>query len=101
MDLQPFNDFIMKNSVFFGISVAVLSAFVNELVGSFINDIIFPIIDRDGNDDDESDLKQKLRHKTLTVNKITFKYGSFIYSLIRFSLLIIILLIVTFFIKRH
>lgn len=98
--LQEFNAFVMSNGVLFGISVAIISGFVNELVGSFINDIIFPIIDRDGDKNNTSDLKERLRQKTIEINGITFRHGSFIYALIRFSLLVIILVLISYFITR-
>ena len=58
-------DIIMKNSVMFGITIAVLSSFVNQLVFSFINDIIMPVIDRDGNNDNQPDINKIADYKNL------------------------------------
>ena len=94
MVLDNFTKIIMSNSVLFGISIAVLSTFVNELVFSLINDIILPIIDRDGNNDNDPDIN-KIKNLTVKTNGITFKIGAFIVSLIRFMILIFILFIIS------
>lgn len=94
MVLDNFTKIIMSNSVLFGISIAVLSTFVNELVFSLINDIILPIIDRDGNNDNDPDIN-KIKNITVKTNGITFKVGAFIVSLIRFIILIFILFIIS------
>ncbi len=85
---------LMKNSVLFGISIAVISTFVNQLVLSFMNDIILPIIDRDGNDDQQPDIN-KIVDYTIKTNGITFKIGAFIVALIRFVILIFIIFILS------
>jgi large-conductance mechanosensitive channel len=94
MVLENFTKLIMSNSVLFGISIAVLSTFVNELVFSLINDIILPIIDRDGNNDNDPDIN-KIKNITVKTNGITFKIGAFIVSLIRFIILLLILFIIS------
>ena len=94
MVLENFTKIIMSNSVLFGISIAVLSTFVNELVFSLINDIILPIIDRDGNSDNDPDIN-KIKHITIKTNGITFKIGAFIVALIRFILVLFILFIIS------
>ena len=91
---KQFTEIVMKNSILFGISVAVISAFVNELLFSFINDIIMPIVDRDKDGDNEPDIN-KLKHSTIKIKGITLKIGSFIVALIRFIVLISILFIIT------
>ncbi len=83
---------LMKNSVMLGITIAVLATFVNQLVLSFINDIIMPIIDRDGNNDNQPDIN-KIADYTLKAGGITFRIGAFILALIRFILLLFILFI--------
>jgi len=90
--IAQITDIIMKNSVMFGITIAVLSSFVNQLVFSFINDIIMPVIDRDGNNDNQPDINKIVDYKVKT-GGITFKVGAFILALIRFILLLFILFI--------
>ena len=92
MNLSEFTGIVMKNSVMFGITIAVLSSFVNQLVFSFINDIIMPIIDRDGDNNNEPDIN-RIANYTIKMGGITFRIGSFILALIRFSLLIFIIFI--------
>ncbi len=94
MILTEFTQLIMKNSVLFGITIAVMSTFVNQLVLSFINDIIMPIIDRDGNNDNQPDIN-RIANYTITTNGITFKIGAFIVALIRFVLLLFIIFILS------
>ncbi len=94
MILSEFTELIMKNSVLFGITIAVMSTFVNQLVLSFINDIIMPIIDRDGNNDNKPDIN-RIADYTITTNGITFKIGAFIVALIRFMLLLFIIFILS------
>jgi large-conductance mechanosensitive channel len=94
MIFSHFQELIMKNSVLFGITIAVMSTFVNQLVLSFINDIILPVIDRDGNNDNEPDIN-KIANYTIKTNGITFKIGSFIVALIRFIILIFIIIILS------
>lgn len=90
---------IMKNSVMLGITIAVLATFVNQLVLSFINDIIMPIIDRDGNNDNKPDIN-KIADYTIKTGGITFRVGAFILALIRFVLLLFMLFIVALVIIR-
>ncbi len=99
MIFKEFTELVMKNSVLFGISVAVLSTFINQFLFSFINDIILPIIDRDGDDDKEPDIN-KITNYTVKVHGITFKVGSFIVSIIRFVIIIIILFLIASFVIK-
>ena len=91
--IEEFTDIIMKNSVMLGITIAVLATFVNQLVVSFINDIIMPIIDRDGNNDNKPDIN-KIADYTIKTGGITFRIGAFILALIRFVLLLFMLFII-------
>ncbi len=100
MVLKQFNEFVMRNGVMFGISVAVLSAFINELVGSFINDIIFPLFESDKDKDTYPDLRTKMYNLTFDLNGKKIRYGSFLYSLIRFIILIVIIFIVVALVKK-
>ena len=102
MVLKQFNEFVMRNGVMFGISVAILSAFINELVGSFINDIIFPLFETTKQEEKDKypDLRSKMNSIVYTFNGKTIRYGSFLYSLIRFMILIGIIFIVVLLIKK-
>lgn len=101
MVLKEFNEFVMRNGVMFGISVAVLSAFINELVGSFINDIIFPLFESDKDKDKYPDLRTKMYNLTFNLNGKIIRYGSFLYALIRFIILIIIIFIIVTLVKKN
>jgi large-conductance mechanosensitive channel len=99
MVLHHLTDFVIKNSVLLGITVVVIATFVNELVISFINDIILPVIERDGNNDNEPDIN-RLKHIIYKTNGITFKIGSFLISLIKFCILMVILFFISIFILK-
>lgn len=100
MVLKQFNEFVMRNGVMFGISVAILSAFINELVGSFINDIVFPLFESDKDKDKYPDLRTKMYYLTFNLNGKTIRYGNFLYSLIRFMILICIIFIIVALVKK-
>ena len=92
--ITEFTSIIMKNTVMLGITIAVLSTFINQLVLSFINDIIMPIIDRDGNNDNTPDINKIADYK-VKIGGITFRFGAFILALVRFVLLLFMLFIVS------
>jgi large-conductance mechanosensitive channel len=94
MSLSEFTKILMKNTIMLGITIAVIASFVNQLVFSFINDIIMPVIDRDGNNDNIPDIN-KISNYTVKTNGITFKMGAFIVALIRFILLLFIIFILS------
>jgi large-conductance mechanosensitive channel len=100
MVLKQFNDFVMRNGVMFGISVAILSAFINELVGSFINDIVFPLFEDTEEKEKYPDLRTKMYNLTFDINGKKIRYGNFLYTLIRFMILIGIIFLVVLLIKK-
>ncbi len=93
-------DMITKNTALLGITIAVVATFVNQLVISFINDIIMPIIDRDGNNDNEPDINKIANYK-IKVTGMTFKIGAFILALIRFILVLFFILIVCLILLKY
>ncbi len=98
-----FNDIknmVTTNTALLGITIAVMAAFINQLVFSFINDIIIPIIDRDGDNDNEPDIN-KLSNYKFKVNGITFKTGAFLLALIRFILVLFFIFIVCLIILKY
>jgi large-conductance mechanosensitive channel len=100
MVLSEIKDLIMKNSAILGITIAVVATFVNQLVFSFINDIIMPIIDRDGNNDNEPDIN-KIANYVIKINGITFKIGAFILALIRFVLVLFFIFVICYILIKY
>ena len=88
--LENFKNYFSESRLTAAILVTVLSNFVTDLVISFINDIVLPITDRDGDDNQEPDIN-KLKNITKKTNGITFRIGSFLISLIRFVVVMILL----------
>ena len=88
--LEKFRSYFIESKLTPAILVTVLSNFVTELVISFINDIVLPITDRDGDDNQEPDLN-KLKNITTKTHGVTFRLGSFLISLIKFVVVMILL----------
>lgn len=73
----------------------MISSFVTELAYSFINNLIMPLFNYvDINNDNKPDMKQ-LKKMNVTVGKRTFRIGDFLYSLIRFIIILIILVYIS------
>tara|TARA_Y100000389_G_C17310358_1_gene437659 strand:- start:10 stop:345 length:336 start_codon:yes stop_codon:yes gene_type:complete len=82
--MKGFLNFLKENDILAAIIVTVISTYVSKITQSFINDIIIPIIERDGDNDGKADIK-KLQNYKLKCFGITFKIGSFLINLIKFS----------------
>ena len=78
--MKGFLNFLKENDILAAIIVTVISTYVSKITQSFINDIIIPIVERDG----KADIK-KLQDYKLKCFGITFKIGSFLINLIKFS----------------
>jgi large-conductance mechanosensitive channel len=100
MVLVEIKDMISRNTALLGITIAVVATFVNQLVFSFINDIIMPIIDRDGNNDNEPDIN-RIANYIVKINGMTFKIGAFILALIRFILVLFFIFIVCLLLLKY
>ena len=90
-----FIKFLKKNNVFSLAVAAVLSAHVNKLTESFIDDIIMPIINIDINKDGNEDLKTKLENIEFNIFHIKFKTGKFLLSIIKFIIISFIIYIIS------
>ena len=81
--LLSFVQFLSENRVFSITIASILSSRFDNLITSLINDIIFPIINQDYDNNGEDELTQLEKHK-LSIGGITLGTGKVVASLIRF-----------------
>lgn len=94
-----FLKFLKTNNVFAAAIVAILSDRVLDVTGSFVDDIILPIINVDIDGDGKKDIRQ-FENKIIKFNGINFKIGKFILSILKFLIVSYILFIITKMIDR-
>jgi large-conductance mechanosensitive channel len=94
-----FIKFLDKYNILGVAIAAVLSDRINELTSEFVNLIIMPIINRDGDGDGVHDSK-KLEDKTMTVFGIQFRIGKFVMSVIKFVVITYIIFIASIVINK-
>lgn len=85
--------FFKNNNLISTIIATIVSTYVTELTQSFADDIIIPIINRDGNEDGEADIKTLETFK-ITIFGIKFKVGKFIITLIKVIFIFFIVFII-------
>ena len=81
------------------IIITVIATYITEFMGSFTNDIIMPIINRDADNDNKPDIIELQEYK-YKVNGITFKVGSFCSSLIKVVVAVVVLFILSKYTKK-
>jgi len=85
-----FMDFLSANNVMAAAIAAVMSERINDMTDSFVDNILMPIINRDGDGDGESDIKC-LEDKVVVIFGVKFRVGKVIVSFLKF-------LVITYFI---
>ena len=75
------------------IIVTALAAVSSELLSSLSTHILIPLIDGDCNKDGKPDIRHNLRSKQLKVGKKVLYTGEFVYTFIKFILILIFLLL--------
>ena len=98
-DFVRFIKFLKENNIISTAIAAVLSDRINEMTNSFINNLIMPILNRDGDNDGEKDI-QKLEDKIIYVKGIKFEIGRFVLAVIKFILITYVIFILTRIIKK-
>lgn len=94
--LDSVNQFFTASNIMITIIITVLSTYITELSTSLINDLIIPLFDTNHNNELEVN---KLKNYTITINNRIFKVGSFIISLIRFIIILVIIFLAIHFTK--
>ncbi len=96
--ISSFRTFMAENNIIATAVATVLSASIQEVSEGFINCIVMPMIDRDIDNDGIEDIKT---YKDITIrwNGMTFALGKFIYTVIKFFLILIIMYLMATVIK--
>src|SRR3990167_1850104 len=84
-----FINFLNDNRVFAIVIASILSEQMNKLVISFIDGIIFPIVNRDIDGNGVEDVKQ-MEAKVIQIGGITFRVGIVIVNIIRFIIITLV-----------
>jgi len=90
---EEFSNFLKNNNIMATIIATVMSTYVTELTTSFADDIVLPIIYRDGDNDGKSDIKV-IEKYTFKTNGITFRIGKFYVIFLKVFVVFIILFII-------
>lgn len=92
--MNRFSTFFKNNNLTANIILTVLSTFITELILSFLENIITPIIDI--NNDNKPD-SQNLKELTIKTKKgQNIKIGSFIISFIKFLVVLLLISIIIY-----
>ena len=76
------------------IVVTALAAVSSELLSSLSTHILIPLIDGDCNKDGKQDIRHNLRSKQSKIGKKVLYTGEFLYTLIKFILILVFLLLI-------
>jgi len=100
----PFNfvhfmKFLKDNNILATAIAAILSDRINEITTTFVDYMIMPIINRDGDKDGEKDIK-KLEDATFSVYGMEFHVGKVIMALIKFVIITYIIFLIAKSIKK-
>lgn len=89
-----FIKFLQDNNVLSVAIAAVLSDRINELTNTFVNSLIMPIINRDGDGDGEEDIKkfENMKYKILGMK---FEIGLLAISIIKFIIITYVIFILS------
>ena len=74
--INDFLSFLKNNNILSTIIATVMSTYITQLTTSFADDIVMPIIYRDGDGDGKADIKS-LENTVMKVNGINIKIGKF------------------------
>ena len=89
-DIVDFRRFLVENKVIVTAVSFTIAHHTTTLITSFFDNIVFSFFNKDENKDGEKDLSY-LFESTFTFNGITFKLGSFLLSLVKFMLALILI----------
>ncbi len=94
-----FIKFLRDNNILGVAIAAILSDRIGRVTDSFVNDLIMPILSRDGDGDGEEDIK-KLEDKSIMCFGANFRIGKFMTSVIKFVLVTYIIFILAKVVKN-
>lgn len=94
-----FIKFLQENNIIGVIIASVLSDRVNELTNIFFNDIVMPVINRDGDGDGVKDIKNFEEHK-ISMFGAKFGVGKFVVTLFKFIIVTYLIFIISNALKK-
>ena len=98
-------DFIKNNRILAIAMAGMLSRYISEIIDSFADNIVVPVLfdDSDSDDDEEEPkmTKEAVKKNFVKVGKVKFKVGMFFVEFIKFTIMLIITIIILVMISRH
>ena len=88
-NIIDFRRFLVENKVIVTAVSFTIATYINELVKSFYDNLIFSFFNKDNNNDKKNDLQYIFTYE-FNINGIPFKLGAFLMSLIKFGLAILL-----------
>tara|TARA_A100001015_G_C14815874_1_gene642682 strand:+ start:406 stop:705 length:300 start_codon:yes stop_codon:yes gene_type:complete len=88
--INDFLSFLKNNNILSTIIATVMSTYITQLTTSFADDIVMPIIYRDGDGDGKADIKS-LENTVMKVNGIKIKIGKFLVVLLKVTIIFVTL----------
>lgn len=92
--IENFLKFLDENHILATIVATVISTYITALSQSLSNDILLPIINRDGDGDGEGDIK-KYENYVIEIFKIKFRIGNFLIELFKFLVMTFLVYLIT------
>lgn len=90
---KEIGDLIKDNNLYATAIAMLFTSFATELAYSLADNLIIPFIDFDINKNDKNDFKE-LKSIQITLFGVKLNFGKFLYSFIRFIIMIFILLMI-------
>lgn len=102
-------DFIKNNRILAIAMAGMLSRYISEIIDSFADNIVVPVLfDDSDSDEDEEPTKTKtkmtkeaVKKNFVKVGKVKFKVGMFFVEFIKFTVMLIITIIILVMVSRH
>lgn len=88
--INDFLSFLKNNNILSTIIATVMSTYITQLTTSFADDIVMPIIYRDGDEDGKADIKS-LENTIMKVNGVKIKIGKFLVVLLKVTIIFVTL----------
>ena len=92
--IDNFLKFLEDNHIFATVIATVISTYITALSRSLSDDILLPIIYRDGDGDGEEDIK-KYQNYVIEIFKIKFRVGNFLIELFKFIIMTFLIYLIT------
>lgn len=95
-----FLKFLQNNNILGVAIAAVLSDRINELTTSFVSNLVIPLMERDGDNDGEKDIK-KIEDKSIKAFGVEFGIGRFAVAIIKFVIVTYIIFIISVILRKY